>query len=217
MSEYDWDPKTYLALMAEEVPDYHRLQDQLVVAASVHTSAKLILDLGIGSGLSAARVLDALPQATLVGIDNSHAMLAAAASSLPLRRFTPIEQRLEDPLPSGPYDLVISMLAIHHLDGPGKADLFSRIAGALRPGGRFVLADLVIPENPADMMTPIDGVEDKPSSLSDQLTWLTAAGLQPSVSWQHRDLAVINSTRPDQSTAHVKWPAAVKSQELPHS
>jgi hypothetical protein len=29
---------------------------------------------------------------------------------------------LEDPLPPGPFGLVFSVLAIHHLDGPGKAD-----------------------------------------------------------------------------------------------
>jgi tRNA (cmo5U34)-methyltransferase len=46
---------------------------------------------------------------------------------------------LTDPLPAGPFDLVVSALAIHHLEGPDKAALFGRIAGALRRGGRFVL------------------------------------------------------------------------------
>ncbi|HEY9292530.1 MAG TPA: class I SAM-dependent methyltransferase [Microlunatus sp.] len=194
MSEYAWDPTTYLELMAEEVPDYLRLQDQLVATAADRESVKLILDLGIGSGLSAARVLTALPDASLVGIDANPAMLTAAANSLDAGRCTLIEQRLEDRLPDGPYDLVISMLAVHHLDGPGKADLFARVADIVRPGGRFVLADLIIPEDPADVVTPIDGVEDTPSTLQDQLDWLSSAGLRPTVTWQHRDLAVISSS-----------------------
>jgi hypothetical protein len=45
-------------------------------------------------------------------------------------------RRLEDPLPAGPFDLIFSALAIHHLDGPGKADLFARAAARLVPGGR---------------------------------------------------------------------------------
>ena len=33
--------------------------------------------------------------------------------------------------PAGPFDLVASALAVHHLDGPGKAELFRRLAGVL--------------------------------------------------------------------------------------
>lgn len=88
------------------------------------------------------------------------------------------------------------MLAVHHLHGPDKADLFQRIAGVLTGGGRFVLADLVVPEDPSHVVTPVDGIDDVPSSLADQLGWLAAAGLSTNVSWQHRDLAVITSTKP---------------------
>lgn len=195
MTEFGWNPDTYLRQMAEEVPDYPRLQEELV-SATLEQPAHAILDLGIGSGLTAARVLEAHRDASLVGVDANADMLAAATASLPPGRSTLRRSRLEDPLPEGPFDLVISMLAVHHLDGPGKADLFHRVAGVMASGGRFVLADLVVPEVPDDVVTPIDGVEDVPSSLAEQLTWLAAAGLTvPQVSWQHRDLAVIVSTK----------------------
>jgi tRNA (cmo5U34)-methyltransferase len=100
-------------------------------------------------------------------------------------------------LPEGVYDIVVSALAVHHLDGDGKADLFLRIADRLRPGGRFVLADLVIPEDAADRVTPIDdGTHDKPSRVNDQLRWLEAAGLRPRVTWMERDFVVISADRP---------------------
>jgi tRNA (cmo5U34)-methyltransferase len=38
---------------------------------------------------------------------------------------------LEDPLPDGPYDVVVSALAVHHLAAASKADLFRRIAGVI--------------------------------------------------------------------------------------
>ncbi len=194
MTEFAWDPQTYLELMAQEVPDYPQLQEQLT-AATRTSSPRTILDLGIGSGLTAARVLDAHPDATLVGVDASQDMLAAVASVLDLRRTTLHHRRLEDGLPDGPFDLVISMLAVHHLDGPGKADLFRRVRDVLSPDGRFVLADLVIPAHPDDVVTPIDGIVDQPSSLDDQLAWLGAAGLATQVHWQHRDLAVISGLK----------------------
>ena len=86
--------------------------------------------------------------------------------------------RLEDPLPEGNFDLVVSALAVHHLDGAGKADLFARVAHRLRPGGRFVLGDVVVPGHLVDVVTPIDGVYDQPSTIDDQVRWLSAAGLR---------------------------------------
>jgi tRNA (cmo5U34)-methyltransferase len=198
MAEFAWDPESYLPLMQEEVPDYPRLQQELVRATDGEvgsSSVRRILDLGIGSGLTAAQVLEAHPEAYLTGVDASEAMLEAAHASLDPERTDLLSGRLEEALPEGPFDLVISSLAVHHLDGPGKAELFSRIAAVLAPGGRFVLADLVAPPDPADVVTPIDGIEDTPSSLDDQLGWLQAAGLDPEVTWHYRDLAVVRAVR----------------------
>jgi tRNA (cmo5U34)-methyltransferase len=190
MSDFEWDPETYLALMAEEIPDYPRLQTE-VAAAAATGAPRSIPDLGIGSGLTAQRVLEALPEAKLLGVDASSEMLAAAEATLDPERTRLQSGRLEEPLPDGPFDLVMSMLAVHHLDGPGKADLFARIASVLETGGRFVLGDLVVPADPANVVTPIDWIDDTPSSLDEQLTWLAEAGLTTHVHWQHRDLAVV--------------------------
>ncbi len=190
MSDFEWDPETYLALMAEEVQDYPRLQTE-VAAAAAAGAPRSILDLGVGSGLTAQRVLEALPEAELLGIDASSEMLSAAEAHLDQKRTELRMGRLEEPLPDGPFDLVMSTLAVHHLSGSGKADLFTRIATVLDSGGRFVLGDLVVPADPADVVTPIDWIDDTPSSLEDQLTWLAEAGLTTRVHWQHRDLAVV--------------------------
>lgn len=190
MSDFEWDPETYLALMAEEIPDYPRLQTE-VAAAAATGAPRSILDLGVGSGLTAQRVLEALPEAELLGIDASSEMLSAAESTLDPERTRLQLGRLEESLPKGPFDLVMSTLSVHHLDGPGKADLFARIAAVLDSGGRFVLGDLIVPADPADVVTPIDWVDDTPSSLEEQLTWLAEAGLTTHVHWQHRDLAVV--------------------------
>lgn len=40
----------------------------------------------------------------------------------------------------------------------------------LRPGGRVVMADVVIPDDPRDVVTPVVPPHDKPSPAVDQLS-----------------------------------------------
>jgi tRNA (cmo5U34)-methyltransferase len=187
MGQFHWDPDGYLRLMRSEVPAYERLQDE-VARASEAVPARSALELGTGTGITARRVLARHPGVRLTGIDASAEMLGhAQLTGADLR-----VQDLGDPLPDGVFDLVFSALAVHHLDGSGKADLFARVAAVLAPGGRFVLGDVIVPEDPADVVTPIDdGGYDKPDRVDDQLAWLRDAGLEPQVTWLAGDLAVM--------------------------
>jgi tRNA (cmo5U34)-methyltransferase len=200
MTQFAFDPTTYLDLMRQEVPAYERLQGA-VAAATAGLAVSSVLDLGTGTGETLAAVLAQHPGAAAVGVDKNEAMLGAARSRLAgVRLGVPLELRvagLTDPLPAGPFDLVVSALAIHHLEGPDKADLFARIAGVLRPGGRFVLGDVVIPADPADAVTPVTYGHDRPSTLADQLGWLGDAGLSAALAWSERDLVVVRADRPD--------------------
>jgi tRNA (cmo5U34)-methyltransferase len=183
VGQFHFHPDEYLDLMRSELPDYFRLQDE---AAALCAGAGTLLELGTGTGETALRVLDRCPGASLVGIDASADMLAVARERLPGADLR--VARLEDPLPAGPFDLVFSVLAIHHLDGPGKADLFRRVAAVT---DRFVIGDVVVPVDPADAVTPLSPGFDMPSPVEDQLGWLRSAGFAPTVAWSARDLAVI--------------------------
>jgi tRNA (cmo5U34)-methyltransferase len=194
MGEFHWYPDSYLALMHEELPDYERLQDE--TTAAVGTEARRLLELGTGTGETARRVLARNPAATLLGLDASREMLDHAAAALPAARVELRVADVADQLPDGPFDVVLSALTIHHLDGPGKADLFQRVADVLAPGSRFVLGDVVVPQDPADVVTPIDPDYDKPSTVADQLRWLSAAGLRARLAWAHCDLAVLVGQAP---------------------
>jgi SAM-dependent methyltransferase len=186
--QFHFHPEAYLELVRSEVPAYDRLQD-VVAQATSGLDARSILDLGVGTGVTAQRVLAEHPSARLVGIDESSAMLDHAHRALPAADLR--AARLEDPLPRGPFDLVVSALAVHHLDGRGKADLFRRVASVVVPGGRVVVGDVVVPEDPADAVTPIDGTYDKPSSAAEQLHWLCEAGFRAHIVWAEADLAVL--------------------------
>jgi len=189
MTDFEWDPDTYLREMLAELPGYEELQEA-VAAATDGVDPGTVLELGIGTGETAVRVLARHPGVRWTGIDASEPMLERARARLPgadLRL-----GRLEDPLPEGPFDLVMSVLAVHHLDADGKRDLFERV---VRVADLFVLGDVVVPERPDDAVIEIDGVYDVPSSVAEQLAWLDEAGFDAEATYVRPDLALFLARR----------------------
>jgi tRNA (cmo5U34)-methyltransferase len=191
VGQFHFTPEHYLELMHEEVPRYDELQEE-TAKATAGVEARDILELGTGTGETSRRVLALHPEARLTGLDVSAEMLAEARLPEADLRVG----RLEDPLPEGPFDLVVSALAVHHLDAAGKRDLFRRILAVLRPGGRFVLGDVIVPERAEQAVTPLTPGFDLPDRLDDQLAWLAEAGFDPEPLWVASDLAVIRASKP---------------------
>lgn len=188
MTQFHFDPSTYLAMIREDIGRYDELQEE-TARASDRVMASRILELGTGTGETAKRVLARHRGAGFIGIDRSEAMLAIARETLPEAELR--VQHLEDPLPAGPFELAFSALAVHHLDAAGKQDLFGRVAAVLVPGGRFVLADVIVPADLGRAQIPLSQDFDRPDRLDDQLTWLAAAGFEAQATWVVDDLAVI--------------------------
>jgi tRNA (cmo5U34)-methyltransferase len=186
--QWHLDAETYLSMVRAEVPSYDRLQAKLAEATADLAAAR-ILDLGTGTGVTAAAVLARHPEATLVGLDAGAEVLDQARALLPGATF--VVGALEDRLPRGPFDLVVSALAIHHLPSGGKADLFRRVAAELRPGGRFVWCDVVVPVAPVAAPVPLEAGVDRPDPLAEQLGWMGDAGFAVSVLHAQDDLAIV--------------------------
>lgn len=190
--EWGFDPATYAEAVREDIPGYERFQELIVGSAAAGWGGGRVLELGTGTGETARRLLEGLEGAQLVCVDESAEMLAEAEKALPSDRVQFIRSRLQDPLPGGRFDLVVSALAIHHLDAREKADLFGRVRQSLAPGGRFVLADVIAPEDPGAAKIPLTPGYDKPSALPEQLEWLREAGFgSVEVVWQRDDLALV--------------------------
>jgi tRNA (cmo5U34)-methyltransferase len=198
MAQFHFDPNTYLDMVRAEVVDYDTLQSEVERAtrAFPHDGAPRTLDLGAGTGSTSHAVQRARPDARIVLVDENPGMLAVAEDALPDAN---VEQvviaDLADPLPEGPFDLVVSALAIHHLDGPAKQELFAGVHARLREGGRFVMADVVIPDDAADATTPLSDGYDKPDRARDLLAWLEAAQFRTECVWSAHDLAVFVADR----------------------
>lgn len=185
-----WRPESYLEEIRAEIPRYEELQDR-VVDATLGMRVRRVLELGVGTGETARRVLAVHPAAVLVGVDGSTEMLSAARAALPSERVDLRPGRLEDPLPTGGFDLVVSVLAVHHLQPDGKKALFRRIAAAVSARGRFVLGDVVVPERPEDAVIPLEDGFDFPDPVADQLSWLADTGFSTEVVWSWKDLAIV--------------------------
>jgi tRNA (cmo5U34)-methyltransferase len=112
-----------------------------------------VLDLCCGEGLLSEEYLRRYPDARVVTLDGSAEMLALAARRLaPFGdRHAPVQADIGDRewRRGASYGGVMTSLAVHHLDGDGKRELYRDIRDMLRPGGVFVMADLVEPAGPA--------------------------------------------------------------------
>lgn len=179
-AQLHWDPDTYLETIRSEVPRYDELQAETI--AAIPFAPRRVLELGVGTGETARRLLERHPEAQLTGLDSSAEMVFRT------RELPGVSEvrlaRMEDPLPDGPWDLVISVLSVHHLDAAGKRDLFRRVREHSRA---LVIGDVV--EVPAERrVAPLEEGFDMPSPASDQAEWCNGE-----VVWEADDLAVIRA------------------------
>ena len=207
MTQFHFDPETYMALMHQAIPVFDEFQEAVGVACcapapgclNVSPSAARVrvLDLGAGTGETATAVLQRFPGARITLLDTSAQMLRIALRRLPPENVeSTVLGDIAHALPPGLFHLVVSGLAVHHLGSPEKQDLFERVRTAIEPGGRFVMGDVVVPEDPGDAVTPLWPAHDFPASAAQLHAWLAAAGLKPEITWVWRDLAVIAADRP---------------------
>lgn len=121
MGQFDWTPDEYLERIRSKVPRYDELQEQAV--AAVPFPPERVLELGMGTGETTKRLIDAYPDVWVVGLDSSPDMVFRARQTYDDVQLA----RMEDPLPDGPWDLVISVLSLGDLDDDQKQNLCRRV------------------------------------------------------------------------------------------
>jgi tRNA (cmo5U34)-methyltransferase len=174
MAQFHWKPDEYLDLIRSEVPRYDELQEAAI--AAIPFAPERVLELGMGTGETTRRLIEAYPNAWVIGLDSSPDMVFRAREAYDDVQLA----RMEDPLPDGPWDLVIGVLSIHHLRTDQKRELLRRVREHSRA---LVIADVVKAETE---VMPIDPGYDFPEDAEDLASW--AGG---TVAWAADDLAVI--------------------------
>ncbi|MEZ5078467.1 MAG: class I SAM-dependent methyltransferase [Solirubrobacterales bacterium] len=121
MGQFDWKPEAYLERIRAQVPGYDDLQEQSV--AAIPFPPQRVLELGMGTGETTRRLIEAFPDAWVVGLDSSPDMVFRARQTYDDVQLA----RMEDPLPDGPWDLVISVLSVDELDDAQRQALCRRV------------------------------------------------------------------------------------------
>jgi tRNA (cmo5U34)-methyltransferase len=162
MNQFDWKPEVYLERIRTEIPAYDELQEQAI--AAIPLAPERVLELGMGTGETTRRLIEAHPDAWVVGLDASPDMVFRARQTYDDVQLA----RMEDPLPDGPWDLVISVLSVNQLNDDQKQNLCRQVKGQSRS---LVIADSF-----------------KGDQLKNLVDWS-----QGQITWQSGPLAVIRA------------------------
>jgi tRNA (cmo5U34)-methyltransferase len=133
MDRFDWTPDEYLQRIRARIPRYDELQEQAV--AAIPFPPERVLELGMGTGETTRRLIEAHPDAWVVGLDSSPDMVFRARQTYDDVQLA----RMEDPLPDGPWDLVVSVLSVNDLTDDQKQALCRRVREHSRA---FVVGDV---------------------------------------------------------------------------
>lgn len=221
IAAFDKSASAYDSLREALIPCYTDFYGNVIELIGYETgsASPKILDLGAGTGLLSSHIKRRWPDASLHLIDGSEAMLAQAAQRFAGDAKVSFEiADLNDVALAGPFDFVVSAVAIHHLSDPEKRALFKRIHSCLRDGGVFINAEQVVSPSPERNQRYVDiwqaqakargatqsdleaaairMAHDRCATVEDQLLWLREAGFSDAdctfKSWR---FAVLSGTK----------------------
>ena len=219
---FDNDASHFDTLIVKVVPFYNEMIKALVGAIPHEENAAIsVIDLGCGTGEVALRVKKRFPQAQIHCLDAAEKMLHIAKDRL--EPYSPITFELGDFTHyqfRQHYDVILSSLALHHLQSDDEQLAFwQRAYDCLSPGGCIFNADVIWgasyylqslniemwkqfmrrtisdPEI-ENRWLPQYSTEDRPVQLIKQLKWLDEVGLSDiDVIWKYYGAAVYGGTK----------------------
>lgn len=206
----------YDACAESVVPRNEELHNTIVNTLHFDRKAEIkILDLGIGTGLGAWKILNEFPNASLTGIDFSSKMLKRCRERLDVfkGRVSLIEADFNKIDFPEKYDAIVSAVTIHNSKPDQQMKLILKIHESLNDGGIFINGDFVGGDSEYMKTTlrkfyesylreKLKGIElekwlhhafeeDKPTELETQLKWLREAKFNKTECvWRYMNLAV---------------------------
>lgn len=214
IDEYDARIRTF-------VPWYEQLIEGTAKTLELlEAGSPTIVDLGIGTGALAAKCLEILPKARLVGIDSDASMLEVARSRLAGHPRVELIHGDFREISLPPCDAIVACIALHHIKTSApKQALYEACRKALRSGGCLVSGDCFPAREPRlaasqrelwvahmEQFYPraeSEGYlaawadEDTYFPLEDELNWLRQARFTPEVVWREGSFAVVMAGRSD--------------------
>ncbi len=188
----------------------HRTEGEGVLSEQVPRDARRVLDLGTGDGRLLALLQVDRPAMLGVGLDFSELMLEAARERFAGdERIELVKHDLAAPLPElGRFDVVVSSMAIHHLEHERKRSLYREVFDVLEPGGLFANFEHVASathrlhlmffaaiDEPLECEDPSDRLLD----VHTQLGWLREHGFDDvDCYWKWLEMALLVGVKPSE-------------------
>jgi tRNA (cmo5U34)-methyltransferase len=146
-----YSSKKYDRDIVNSIPHHSEIHEQLrlFITKNFDKNQKYsIIDLGVGTGITSKLFQDLLPNARLDVVDFSRKMLNSAKKRLGHKSVNYILGNYATLKFNEKYDIVVSVIGIHHQSNNGKKRLFKKIYSMLKPNGIFIFGDLVTYKNP---------------------------------------------------------------------
>jgi tRNA (cmo5U34)-methyltransferase len=208
---FEEEAEVFDELIRKLIPSYEDMINSLVLAIPFHGKEKIkVLDLGCGTGNISLKVKERFPGAHITCVDLAENMIEMAR--LKLSSYHDIEFERDDFRDldfDEDYDVVVSSLALHHMQPEEQRSFYRRIMGFLKKGGVFYNADIILGSTPhlnqvyldkwvefmlqnhtleevEKIWLPKHREEDFPAPLRSHIQWLEEAGFQEvDVVWKY--------------------------------
>lgn len=214
---FESEAKEFDGIIIKLIPHYDQMIRALVDSIHFDKDAKIrIIDLGCGTGTVAKIISDKYPNSKIVCLDIASKMIDIAKHKLSGHKniefiigdFSIIDF-------NDKFDVVVSSLALHHLENDSdKKKFYRKIYDILLDSGQFINADVVLASTDYHQVininrwieymnksVPMDEIlnnwipkyksEDRPAKLVDQLKWLEDIGFKSvDVIWKYYNFSV---------------------------
>lgn len=220
-SFYDQISQKYTTLLDRAIPRYREMLETLLHHIPNYTTPLKILELGCGTGNLTALIIHKYPQSSVVVVDISSAILEECKNRFRHNKniqylqtdFNDLHLEMND------FDLVLSSIAIHHIQDEDKQHLFKKIHSYLKPNALFLFADqcrgatnkiyqkhiaqwkveafkLGSSESDWDMWMSHQSQHDFHTTAQEQMTWMETAGFKNiDILWRNLLWTIFYSTK----------------------
>ncbi len=214
---FEEEAREFDPIILRLIPYYPQMIEALLAAIPFEAQRPInVIDLGCGTGTIAKRIKEKFPLAKITCMDFAEGMIAMA--KVKMAEYSDIRFQVGDFRTYAfdqYYDVVVSSLALHHLETDQEKMVFYRkIYDALNPDGVFYNADVILAANDhlgqvyiekwkefMRRQVPEDEInnkwmltyhnEDHPARLMDQLDWLNEIGfMEVDILWKYYNFAV---------------------------